>query len=65
VKRPKIDPMFVACVKEDIEEGETVTILVRSEDDIPAWEERFTDEELDSITFVVREPAAVPGRKAP
>jgi uncharacterized protein YpmB len=54
--KPTIDPMFVACVKEEIADDETVTIVVAAEDDIPAWEERFTDEELDSITFSVRTP---------
>jgi hypothetical protein len=51
--RPKIDPVFVACVKEEVADGETVTILVGSEDEVPAWIDRFTEEELDSITFAV------------
>lgn len=49
-----IDPMFVVCVKEEIEAGETVTIVVAHEEDIPSWERHFTDEEMDSITWAVR-----------
>jgi hypothetical protein len=51
--KPRIDPMFVAYVKEEVADGETVTILVGSEDEVPAWIDRFTEEELDSITFAV------------
>lgn len=54
-RRPEIDPVFVRCIKEEVEEGELVTIVVASEADVPAWEACFTDEELDSITFAVRE----------
>ena len=58
----RIDPMFIRCVKEEIAAGEVVTIAVRTGADVERYEQSFSEEELESVRFLISEDAANHGR---
>jgi hypothetical protein len=61
-RKPKIDPMFILACKEEIAADEVVTIVLEDYDQQHWYERHFTDEELDSVRFMVgHQPRPAPG----